>query len=137
MSRFAPALLIAAGAAALSACAPSTATTDVGPRESGERRCLFQDQIQSFRVAQDARTVYVQGGDRSVYKLEAAGACRDLDNAMGLAFLPQGGLTRLCTGDWTQVVPSGATPPVMPCRLRIVSVLTEAERAALPARDRP
>lgn len=69
--------------------------------------------------------------------MEASGACRDLDNAMGLAFLPQGGLTRLCTGDWTQVIPSGATPPVTPCRLRIASVLSDAELAALPERDRP
>jgi hypothetical protein len=56
---------------------------------------------------------------------------------MGLAFLPQGGLTRLCTGDWTMIVPNGATPPVTPCRVRIVMKLSDAEVAALPARDRP
>jgi len=56
---------------------------------------------------------------------------------MGLAFLPQDGLSRMCTGDWTMIVPSGATPPVTPCRVRVVKRLSDAEIAALPERDRP
>ena len=83
------------------------------------------------------QTLYIRGSGKTVFQLETAGYCRDLDTAMGLAFLPQGGLNRLCTGDWTQVVPSGATPPATLCRVRIVKRLSEAEVAALPERDRP
>lgn len=135
MSRLIPSLLIAvSGAVALAACAP-TASTERAESAAPERQCLFQDQIQSFRVRD--QTIYLRGSGKAVFELEAAGYCRDLDDAMALAFLPQGGLTRLCTGDWTQVVPSGATRPVTPCRVRIVKRLTDAEVAALPERDRP
>ncbi|HEY1073318.1 DUF6491 family protein [Brevundimonas sp.] len=135
MSRLAPALLVAAaGVVALAGCAPTTApdrTTSLAP----ERQCLFQNQIQSFRVRD--QNIYIRGSGKAVFQLETAGYCRDLDDAMGVAFLPQGGLNRLCTGDWTQLVPSGATPPVTPCRARIVKRLSDAEVAALPERDRP
>jgi hypothetical protein len=126
--------LIAAGAVALAGCAPTPSGERI-ETDSSARQCLFQDQITSFRVRND--TIYLRGSGKSVFQLEAAGHCRDLENAMGLAFLPQGGLTNMCTGDWTMVVPSGATPPVTPCRVRIVKRLTDAEIAALPDRDRP
>ena len=118
----------------MAGCAPTTSSERIDTDRSA-RQCLFQDQITSFRVRND--TIYLRGSGKSVFQLEAAGHCRDLENAMGLAFLPQGGLTNLCTGDWTMVVPSGATPPVTPCRVRIVKRLTDAEIAALPDRDRP
>ena len=126
--------LLIVGAVALAGCAP-TASTERAESVGPERQCLFQDQIQSFRVRD--QTIYLRGSGTTVFQLEAAGHCRDLDGAMGLAFLPQGGLTQICTGDWTMIVPSGATPPVTPCRVRIVKKLSDAEIAALPARDRP
>ena len=126
--------LIAIGAVAMAGCAPTTSSERIDTDRSA-RQCLFQDQITSFRVRND--TIYLRGSGKSVFQLEAAGHCRDLDGAMGLAFLPQGGLTQICTGDWTMIVPNGATPPVTPCRVRIVKKLTHAVSAALPARDRP
>lgn len=139
MSRLIPSLLVAAaGAVALSGCAP-TAPAASGPRAAAgpERQCMFQDQIQSFRVRSPDQTIFIRGSGKTVFQLETAGYCPDLDDAMGLAFLPQRGLDHLCTGDWTQVVPSGAMRPITPCRVRIVKRLTEAEVAALPERDRP
>lgn len=135
MSRLiSPLALIAAGVAVLSGCAPTTSSP---PAEgvSSARQCLFQDQVSSFRVRND--TIYLRGSGKSVFQLQAAGYCRGLENAMGLAFLPQDGLNRMCTGDWTMIVPSGATPPVTPCRVRVVKRLSDAEIAALPERDRP
>lgn len=132
MSRLFPLLIV--GAVALAGCAPTASserTESVGP----ERQCLFQDQIQSFRVRD--QTIYLRGSGTTVFQLEAAGHCRDLDGAMGLAFLPQVGLAQICTGDWTMIVPNGATPPVTPCRVRIVKKLSDVEIAALPPRDRP
>ena len=135
MSRLIPSLLVAAsGLVAMTGCAPTTSTEQTASA-APVRQCVFQDQIQSFRVRDQA--LYIRGSGKTVFQLETAGYCRDLDTAMGLAFLPQGGLNRLCTGDWTQVVPSGATPPATLCRVRIVKRLSEAEVAALPERDRP
>ncbi|MGH7028399.1 DUF6491 family protein [Brevundimonas sp.] len=137
MSRLAPSFLVAAaGAVALAGCAPTASTEPTASAAPG-RQCLFQSDIQSFRVNASSQTIYVRGTGKAVFEMQAAGYCRDLDNAMALGFLPQGGLVRLCTGDWTQVVPSGATPPITPCRVRIVKRLSEAEVAALPERDRP
>lgn len=135
MLRPTPSLAVIA-AVVLTGCAP-TASTERADRssDSAARQCLFQDQISSFRVRND--TIYLRGSGKDVFQLETAGYCRDLENAMGLAFLPQGGLTRMCTGDWTMIVPSGAMPPVTPCRVRIVKRLEEAEVAGLPERDRP
>lgn len=135
MLRLTPSLAIIA-AVVLTGCAPTASTQRAGgSSDSAARQCLFEDQISSFRVRND--TIYLRGSGKDVFQLETAGYCRDLDNAMGLAFLPQAGLSRLCTGDWTMIVPSGATPPVTPCRVRIVKRLTEAEVAGLPERDRP
>ena len=133
MSRVFPLLIVSA--IALSACAPTTTSTQRTESVGPERQCLFQDQIQSFRVRD--QSIFLRGSGKTVFQLEATGYCRDLDGAMGIAFLPQGGLTQICTGDWTMIVPSGATPPVTPCRVRIVKKLSDAEIAALPARDRP
>lgn len=135
MSRLAPALLVAAaGIVALTGCAP-TASSERAASVAPERQCFFQNQIQSFRVRD--QDMFIRGPGKAVFQLETVGYCRDLDTAMAVAFLPHGGLNRLCTGDWTQVVPSGATPPATLCRARIVKRLSDAEVAALPERDRP
>jgi len=134
MSRLIPSLLVAAsGLVAMTGCAP-TASTEQTASAAPVRQCVFQDQIQSFRVRDQA--LYIRGSGKTVFQLETASYCPDLESAIGIAFLPQRGMTSLCTGDWTQVVPTGA-PPITPCRVRVVKRLTEAEVAALPARDRP
>ena len=137
MPRHTPSLLIAtAGLVALAGCAP-TASSPEASTSTAARQCLFQNDVQSFRVRSSDQTVFVRGIGKAVFELQVSGACRDMDHAMGMAFWPQGGLDRLCTGDSTQIVFSGGTPPATPCHARIVKKLSEAEVAALPDRDRP
>ena len=130
-------LTLAAGLAALAGCAAPPSNPAAVPTSTAERQCLFQNDVESFRVRSSDQTVFVRGIGKAVFELQVSGACRDMDHAMGMAFWPQRGLDRLCTGDTTQIMFSGGTPPATPCRARIVKKLSEAEIAALPDRDRP
>ncbi|ANF53363.1 hypothetical protein DA69_00380 [Brevundimonas naejangsanensis] len=136
----APALL--AATFTIAACAPVNGGPNGG--SSGQtaanataRQCIFQRDIRNFRVSNDGRNVYVRTGSKSVYQLETLGVCPDLENALAIGFKPNGGLTRLCVGDWTRIVSAPRDFDNTPCSVRMVKGLTDAEVAALPARDRP
>lgn len=135
----APALLGAA-TLAVAACAPVSgagAGADQTAANATPRQCVFQRDIRNFRVSNDGRNVYVRAGMKSVYQLETMGACPDLENALAIGFKPTGGMTSLCVGDWTRVVAIAGGQGDTPCSVRMVGALSEAEVAALPARDRP
>ena len=139
MSRVSPLLLLAAGAAALSACAPTTRSDGASGDQTApqtQRQCFYTDQVRNFRVK--TPSLYLHTDNNKVFQLEALGACTDLDSsAMGIAFLPATRLNRLCSGDWSDLSVAGGPSPQSPCRVRVVKQLTEAEVAALPERDRP
>lgn len=131
----AAAVLCAMGAVA--ACAPVSAVPDrAAGATAGARKCFFQGDVRSFRASADGRSVYVRELDKTVYRLEAAGSCPELGDALAIGFAPMGGMNSLCPGDYTRLV-VGGSPTAMPCSVRMVGALTEAEVAALPARDRP
>ncbi|MEN5176069.1 hypothetical protein D3C73_860040 [compost metagenome] len=122
---------------ALAACAPvSTSADGTTATAANARKCFFQDDVRSFRASADGRNVYVRELDKTIYRLEAAGACPELSDALAIGFAPMGGMNSLCTGDYTRLV-VGGSPSAMPCSVRMAGALTEAEVAALPARDRP
>lgn len=124
-------------AVSLAACAPVDGA-DGNAVAATPRQCLFQSDIRNFRVSEDGRNVYVRAGRQTVYRLETMGFCPDLENALAIGFKPRGGLSTLCVGDWTQVVPVvGSAPQAAPCSVRMTGALTEAEVAALPSRSRP
>lgn len=134
MSRMFPLLLLAAGATALSACAPTTAndSAQTTPRST---QCFYADQVDNFRG--NNQTLYIRARNKDVFELQTLGYCADIDFAFGIGFLPNAGLNRLCTGDISRIVVSGGPSPRTPCRVQVVKKLTEAEVTALPARDRP
>lgn len=134
MSRMFPLLMAAAGATALSACAPMGATKP-SPAGAGERQCFYADQIDNFRG--NNQTLYVRARNKDVFELKTLGYCDNIDFTFSIAFLPDAGFNRLCTGDLSRILVSGGTPPRAPCRVQVVKKLTEAEVMALPARDRP
>ena len=101
-------LTLAAGLAALAGCAAPPSNPAAVPTSTAERQCLFQNDVESFRVRSSDQTVFVRGIGKAVFELQVSGACRDMDHAMGMAFWPQRGLDRLCTGDTTQIMFSGA-----------------------------
>lgn len=134
MSRMFPLLLVAAGATALSACAPMTGTKPAETASSG-RQCFYADQVDNFRG--NNQTLYVRARNKDVFELQTFGFCSDIDFAFGIAFLPNSGINRLCTGDLSRIVIAGGASPRAQCRVQVVKKMTEAEVAALPARDRP
>lgn len=128
-------LALAPVAAALSACAPNAAVST--PGAGPERQCFYADHVNNFRPGEPG-AVYVRTMPNQVFKLNASGACLNLSHAQGIAFAPEmRGVSRLCVGDWTTVVPSGGTPPRETCRMHVEKALTAAELEALPARYRP
>ncbi|MEN5113111.1 DUF6491 family protein [Brevundimonas diminuta] len=131
----APALL--AATFTIASCAPVSGAGDQTAASAAPRQCIFQRDIRNFRVSNDGRNVYVRTGMKSVYQLETLGVCPDLENALAIGFRPNGGLTSLCVGDWTRIVSAPRDFADTSCNVRMVKGLTEAEVAALPARDRP
>jgi len=134
----APALL--AASFTITSCAPEEPVNGGGGQTAANtsaRQCIFQRDIRNFRVSNDGRNVYVRTGTKSVYQLETLGVCPDLENALAIGFRPNGGLTSLCVGDWTRIVSAPRDFDNTPCSVRMVKGLTDAEVAALPARERP
>jgi hypothetical protein len=127
-------LLTAAGALALSACAPTTQTADGG---ATPRRCFSASTVFNFNAADD-NIVYVRAPRNAVFQLRAVGFCQDLDWAQRLAIAPIGGGSQLCPGDEASLAYfGGGASQRGPCRVRVERQLTEAEVAALPSRHRP
>lgn len=133
MSRMFPLLMIAVGATALSACAMSGNTQS--PSGASERQCFYADQVDNFRG--NNQTLYIRARNKDVFELKTLGYCDNIDFAFRIGFVPDAGFNRLCTGDVSRILVSGGTPPRAPCRVQVVKKLSEAEVAALPARDRP
>lgn len=132
MSRMLPLLLVAAGATALSACAPTSPGGSAQTSSLGSR-CFYTDQIDNFRG--NNQSIYLRARNKDVFELQTFGMCSDIDFAFAIAFVPNTPLNRLCVGDTSRLVVGG--PPRDLCRVQVVKKLTEAEVAALPARDRP
>lgn len=134
MSRMFPLLVVAAGATALSACAPMTGAEPTRTSSMGQQ-CFYANQVDNFRG--DNQTLYVRARNKDVFELQTFGGCSDIDFAFGIAFLPNSGINRLCTGDLSRIIVAGGMEPRAQCRVQVVKKLTEAEVAALPARNRP
>lgn len=132
------ALVAAPASLWLVSAAPAPAVQSAAPQSAAaqpERQCFSPQQVQNFRSA-GPTTVYVKVGAKTVYELQTAGACKDLEDAFQISIQPeQGG--RLCSGDWATLVTPGSTSPLEACRVQITKVLSEAEVAALPDRSRP
>ncbi|MNR20431.1 hypothetical protein D3C85_1372700 [compost metagenome] len=134
MPRMFPLLLVAVGATALSACAPMTGANP-NQTASSAGQCFYADQVDNFRG--NNQTLYIRTRNKDVFELQSFGNCPNIDFAFAIAFLPNTGVNRLCTGDLSRIVVAGGGTPRDQCRVQIVKKLTEAEVAALPARDRP
>ena len=123
-----------------SACAPVTPPVGahVSESSSAERVCFSEEQIRNFRSTSTG-TLYLKvwGSNAGTYQLSTSGGCLDLNSALKISIRPAMGMGRLCAGDWATVAAPGSTGPLETCRALIDKRLTDAEIAALPARDRP
>jgi len=95
------------------------------------------DRIENFRVTRN-QTLYIRDRQDRVFEVNTSGACTDLDSTFGIALHPgTGSISRLCTGDWTNVLVRGQTRGTGPCRAQVTRMLTDEQVALLPERDRP
>ena len=127
-----------AAASLLAACAPAyDGQTVVDAATRPERQCFDADRIENFRVSRN-QTIYVRDRQDRVFEVNTSGACTDLDSTFGIALAPgTGSISRLCTGDWTNVLVRGQTRGTGPCRAQVTRMLTDEQVALLPERDRP
>lgn len=129
-----PALLVLA----VAGCAPDLEGAD-GPAiqaDGGARQCFSTSQVRNFR-ADGIAAVYLRANN-TVYEVNAAGGCPDLDFTSSLAItsdLPSAGGSRLCVGDSARIMVPGAMGGA--CRVRVTRALTAEEVAALPSHNRP
>lgn len=135
MSRVFPLLVLAAGMTMLSSCAPVSGPAPAQTTTADARQCFHADRVDNFRG--NNQTLYVRTNNRDVFELRSLGYCPEIDFAFGIAFIPNGGLTRLCTDDTARILVSGGQAPRNQCRVQVVKKLTEADIAALKPRDRP
>ncbi|MNE28082.1 hypothetical protein D3C80_1215110 [compost metagenome] len=71
-----------------------------------------------------------------MFELKTLGHCPEIDFNLTMSFMPAPRLSRICTGDTPTIAMSDQGLRSL-CRVQVVKKLTEAEVAALPARDRP
>lgn len=106
----------------VSACAPvagNGSQTSADMAGTSPRECFFSDQVRGF-TAPKRDTIHLQVDSNRTFELEAFGVCNDLDDAFGIALIPDLGMTRVCTGDTARVLTRGGVEPVTPCRVRVV-----------------
>jgi hypothetical protein len=102
------------------------------------RQCFSVRQVDNFKQGRPDQ-VFLRVGRNDVYELNAVGGCPDMDFAVQMALIPDGGMIseRLCTDDWARIVVPGSTSQTSVCRVRVSRKLTAEEIAALPPRHRP
>lgn len=124
--------------ALLTSCAPVPDGDRAGMTPQAARQCFGIHQVNNFRQGR-LDQVFLRVGRDDVYELNGAGGCPDVDFAMRLNLIPDGGAggSRLCTGDWARVVVPGTTSRTSICRVRVSRKLTAEEVAALPSGHRP
>lgn len=127
-------LIAFAGLALAAACAPGPAPA--AHRADGPRECFFVSEVRSF-ASSDDRRVYVDTGSNEVFELQTFG-CSNVDwsNQIGIRATTGGG-SSVCSGMDAELIvpdlPGGRTT----CPVTGVRRLSDAEVAALDARDRP
>lgn len=106
----------------ISACAPvagNGSQTNADMAGTSPQECFFSNQVRGF-TAPKRDTIHLQVDRNRTFELEAFGVCNDLDDAFGIALVPDLGMTRVCTGDTARVYTRGGLEPATPCRVRVV-----------------
>lgn len=126
------------GAVGLGACAPTSGASSAmqGPETAdGVQQCFTPNRVVNFKGG-EAGEVYLRVHGGAVFAVSSAG-CPDVNRANALSLIPIISVRdRLCVGDTAMITGPQHAPPGQ-CQARIVRSLTEAEIAALPARQRP
>lgn len=126
-------VLVAGSLCALAACAPGPTmdrpTQSAGANASSARACFYADQVRGFRSV-NRTSILLDAGRGKTFEAESVGFCQDMDFALALTIRPEStGTSRLCTGDFARLSVRGSALGSGPCRVRIVKLLTDEEKA--------
>jgi len=132
-------MLVVAGAAvallSLTGCASTDGKGSSASREP--RQCFWAQDVRNFRVV-NSSTVNIRAG-RDVYRLDLLASCPNMNWNLRLGLVTTGGST-ICAGSGlgTSIVTRGASGQGQQrCPVRMITVLTPEQVAALPGRERP
>ncbi len=122
----------AAGALAL-ACAPNALPE---PSKGPAPACFFSRDWQGWKATDDGKSIYIRVGRRQIYRLDLASSCPDL-NYPSAHLVTQLRGDSICDALDIDLKVSDGSGFAVPCIVRKLSQLSQAEAAALPKALQP
>ena len=116
--------------ATLSAC--GAGVTQAQPNGG---QCLLSTNVENFS-APDTHTVYLRVGANQIWRLDLMNDCLELPNRLNIGLQATGGDPWICKPIQATIMNQGVAVPHR-CPVRALHLLTPAQVAALPKRDRP
>lgn len=133
--------LLAFGAIAIAACAPTQSSTQSSTMSSAARadgRQCFADRNLEILQNEGSRSLYVRTATGEALRLDSAADCFTDAGAPAYDFRPLGGPEApLCVGDSVRVDLRSQALGLRTCQATVAARLSDAEVAALPNRRRP
>jgi hypothetical protein len=124
-------------AASLAAAASAQAAEKPAEKSSGAGKCFYLKDVQNHTVGDD-RTLYLNVGGRSVYKVGMSNNCLGGASSSDPIVIKERGSSNICQAidlDIGATVNGGGLPSR--CIVDTLTKLTPAQAAALPAKVKP
>ena len=104
---------------------------------SNANQCFTANQFENWRAA-DARTIYIRVRGNHYYRLDLGGECSELLAPEPRLLTTFRGSNLICSAlDWDLKVSAGLNGTVEPCIVKMMTMLSPAEVAALPKKTKP
>ena len=114
------------------AAAPALAQSPAPKNE-----CFFVSQFENWRPGADEKTMYIRVSSRRFYRLDMANRCSEMSWPGATLVNHFRGSTICSPLDWDMKVSQGAGGMAAPCIVKKMTRLSDAEAAALPAKQKP
>lgn len=125
------AFILVSGIAASQPAAPPP------PPAKNVRSCFFVNEFDNWR-AQDANTIYIRTRANRYYRLDMSNSCPALLWPDAHLIMNVRGPDTICSAiDWDLKVSNGIHDIPMPCIVKTMTPLTDAEAAAIPKKFKP
>ncbi len=124
--------------ACLAACAVLLTTgLALAQTPAARNECFLTSQFESWKAGGDDQTIYIRVSSRRFYRLDLAQHCSELAWP-GATMINHFRTSSICSPlDWDMQVSQGAGSFAAPCIAKKMTRLSDAEVAALPAKQKP
>jgi len=107
------------------------------PPAQKARSCFFVNEFQNWR-AQDDHTMFIRTNTNHYYRLDMSGSCPALLWPDAHLIMNVRGPDTICSAiDWDLKVSQGFHDIPVPCIVKTMTPLTDAEAAAIPKKFKP